>query len=167
MNNIVNSFTFTGKYRFKTYEPSNRTVQELPLSERKMSSISDWHKNLVVYSNTSGLGLITRQLVGDTTYSLPVTQAKIGIGTTAPTAADTNLETSVLAGIIKSTQSFTPTTATLEFFIPHSDLPNGDYTEFGLFCGNQLFARSLISPAFTKSTSEDVGIEYIITLTNS
>lgn len=146
-----------GAYRFKIYDSETG----------KFKRETDWHKNLVVYSTNHGLGMIAQQLIGITTYPLEITQLKIGTGTNPVNAANTDLQTTVTSGIIKATQSFTSTSATMEFFIPNAILPNGTYTELGIFCGNQLFARSLISPSFTKATNEDVGVEYIINLSNS
>lgn len=163
----INRIGIKGQYRFKRYAPSKDSLTDLPLDKREVLEVSDWHKNLVVYSDSHGLGLISRLLVGVNTYPIEITQLKIGTGTTAPVAANTDLETTVTSGIIRATQSYTPTIATMEFFIANADLPNGTYTELGIFCGNQLFARSLISPSFTKATNEDVGIEYILTLSNT
>ncbi len=152
-----NNVGFSGKYRFKKFD--SLTGEQI--------WIGPWIENLVVSSANHGLGLITQRIIGLTTYDLEVTQAKIGTGTTAPVDANTDLETITLSGIIRATQSATATTATIDFFIPASDLANGTYTEFGLFCGAQLFARSIITPSYTKSTNEDTGVEYIITATNT
>lgn len=156
-----------GKYRIHRYKPIDATLEEVPLDDRERVSTSEWIDNLVVSSTTTGIGLITSRLIGQTTYDLAITQAKIGTGTTAPVNADTDLETTVLAGILRAKQSATATTATIEFFISGDDIANGNYTEFGIFAGTRLFARSIISPTFSKSTAEDVGIEYIITISNT
>lgn len=163
----INRIGIKGQYRFKRYALCEDSLIDVPLNEREVLEVSDWHKNLVVYSTNHGLGLIAQQLIGITTYPLEITQLKIGTGSTAPVAGNTDLQTPVTSGIIRATQSFTSTTATIEFFVPNADLPNGTYNELGIFCGNQLFARSLISPSFTKATNEDTGIEYILTLSNS
>lgn len=159
-----------GKYRWKKYVPfENVADYEDPakMAARMPIEVGPWIDNLVVAGTNHGLGLITKQLIGITTYPLEITQAKIGTGTTAPTNSDTNLQTPTLAGILRSTQSATATVATMEFFISNTDLPNGTYTEFGLFCGDQLFARSIISPSYSKATNEDSGFEYVITLSNT
>lgn len=148
---------FAGKYRFKKFDS---TTGEL-------KSVSPWINNLVVASDNHGLGIIMQQLIGVKTYPLEITQGKIGTGTTPPTSANTDLQTTALAGILRATQTFTATSCTMEFYISNTDLANGTYTEFGLFCGNQLFARSIISPSYSKSTNEDTGIEYLITSSNT
>jgi hypothetical protein len=146
----------TGKYRFKTYDSDSGELL------RK----SEWVDNLVVAGTNHGLGLFMQNLIGISTYPLEITHAKIGTGTTATANGDTDLETITFGPILRATQQFTATSATIEFFISNNELPNGTYTEFGLFCDQQLFARSIISPSYSKSTNEDTGIEYIITSTN-
>ena len=157
----------SGKYRFKTYKSIDEGLEEIALEQREVQRVSDWHHNLVVYSNNHGLGIIAQHLIGMTTYPLEITQLKIGTGTNAPNAANTDLQTVVTAGIPRALQSITPTSVTIEFYVSSTDLPNGTYNELGIFCGDQLFARSLITPAYTKATNEDTGVEYIITLSNA
>lgn len=157
----------SGKYRFKTYQSVEEGLEEVALEQREIKRISDWHHNLVVYSNDHGLGLIAQHLIGLTTFPLEITQLKIGTGTAAPNAANTDLQTPVASGIPRAIQSITPTTVTIEFYVSSAELANGTYNELGIFCGNQLFARSIISPAYTKATNEDTGIEYVLTLSNS
>lgn len=125
-------------------------------------------KNLIVASSGYGTDLVTRALGGDTTYQLEIDSAAIGSGSTAPTAADTGLGTSVLAGIAVASVDY-PTTGQviLSFFIPDGDLANGTYNEFGIFANLRLFARSLITPAFTKGSNENTTVDYTITLTAS
>lgn len=167
---MKSTLELAGKYRFKKFVPfENEADYDDPvkLAAREAYWQSEWIDNLVVAGANHGLGIITRRLVGDNTYSLEINQAKIGTGTTAPTNADTDLQTVSLAGILRATQAHTPTSVTLEFFISTTDLANGTYNEFGIFCGDQLFARSIITPAYTKATSEDTGIEYVIILTNT
>ncbi len=93
---------------------------------------------------------------------LPITSLEIGTGSTAPNITDTGLVTLTLAGVSVRTASATATTALFSFFIPDIDLPNGTYRELLLRSGTQIFARSLISPVFTKSAGQDVIISYEI-----
>lgn len=119
------------------------------------------HDNLVVYSANAGLGLITQHFVGTTTYALDLNKAAIGTGTTDPAVTDEGLETEVLGDIDRaSVVNQDATSVSLDFFITDAELPDGTYSEFGLFAGTQLFARSLIDPAFTKASGEDVLINY-------
>lgn len=128
-------------------------------------AVSPWIHNLIMEGALNGTGLIMRQLANDTAYPLPITSAAIGTSSTAPTLADTTLVAPVLSGIVVRTRVQTPTSLTLKFFVTDGELANGTYREFGLFCGSRLFARSLITPVFTKSTGQDVIIEYEITIT--
>lgn len=153
---ISNSAKLKGRYRFRVY---NALTGELKRT-------TPWTENLIVSSDGHGLNLITRALTGINTYPLEITQAKIGTGTNSPTLTDTDLQTVVLDGIIKSNQSISNNTCTLEFFISDLELANDTYTEFGLFAGDQLFARSLITPTFTKSANEDATCDYELTFTS-
>ena len=55
---------------------------------------------------------------------------------------------------------------TISFFLTTAELSNGTYTEFGIFSGTQLFARSIITPSYVKGTNEDTTVEYQIDLSN-
>lgn len=171
MNNTV---AVQGKYRFKRYrslpflpDSLKRWLYQRGLLEWLRVGTSPWIKNAVSTASGHGLNIIARRLCNDLTYDLVITQAKIGTGTTAPTAADTDLETIVTDGILVANQGASGATATLEFFISDAQLPDGTYEEFGVFCGDQLFARSLIDPSYTKATNEDTAAEYIFTFTNA
>jgi hypothetical protein len=122
----------------------------------------EWIKNKIVSSTNHGLNLVCQHLNGVITYPLEITQAKIGTGSTPTALGNTDLETSVLDGILKASSVVANNQITFEFFISDGDLANGTYSEFGLFCGNQMFSRVIISPAYTKSSNEDTVIEYSI-----
>lgn len=122
-------------------------------------------KNKVV-SAAGGYGrnIIMRQLSADTTYPIAITNGKIGTGTTAPADSDTDLQTPVLSTINVASFELTNNVLIINFFIASASLANGTYTEFGLFMGSRLLARSLITPVFVKGTNEDVSIEYSLSL---
>jgi hypothetical protein len=142
-----------GRYRIIT---TNRQGEQ---------TVSPWIKNLVMEGASNGVGVIMRQLAGDTVYPIAISSAAIGTGATAPTISDTNLQTPVLTGIPIRTKVAATNTVTFKFFIPDGDLTNGTYTEFGLFAGTRLFARSIISPSYVKTTGLDAIIEYELTIT--
>lgn len=139
-----------GKYRIKSSKNGELVKQ------------TDWIHNLVVMNPNHGLNLFAQHLIGIKTYPLEITQAKIGTGTTPPELTDTDLEESVTDGILRANQAVDNGVITLEFFISDLELPDDTYNEFGLFCGDQLFARSIIDPAYTKSSGEDLTVEYIL-----
>ena len=143
----------TGRYKITTLEKG------------KVVSETDWIDNLIMAGVSNGTGLIARALIADGTYPPAITSASIGTSSTAPAITDTALVAPVLSGIIVRTKSATATLVSLSFFITDAELTNGTYREFGLFCGAQLFARSLISPVYTKSTGQDAIITYQITIT--
>ncbi len=142
-----------GRYKITTLE-RGKPVQE-----------TDWIHNLVMEGVSNGTGIVMRQLIGDTTFPIAITSAAIGTSATAPAITDTNLVAPVLSGILVRTKSATATTLSLSFFIADVELANGTYREFGLFCGSRLFARSLITPVFTKASGQDAIITYEITIT--
>lgn len=144
-----------GRYRFRTYQAGTK----------KLLRTSDWVENLVVTGVNHGTNLILQRLIGEKDFDIEVTSAAIGTGTTVPQASDTDLATPVLDGILRATQEIVGNTAVLQFFIADAELPNGTYSEFGLKCGEQLFARSLIQPTYTKSSAEDTTVEYELTVT--
>lgn len=122
-------------------------------------------ENLIVNSLGRGYDLISRALGGDETYGVAIDTAQVGTGSNAPTSADTALQTPVLTGI-ELVQATYPTSGqvVLSFFIADAQLANGTYNEFGLFVGGRLFARSIISPALTKGSNQNVTVEYTITI---
>lgn len=115
----------------------------------------------------TGVNLILGRLANVLTYDTIITSAEIGTGTTTPANSDTNLVTPTVTGIAVASSSVSSGSILLSFFIPSASLANGTYKEFGLRCGTQLFARSLITPNYTKGTNQDTTIEYTITGANS
>ena len=150
-------FRFTGKYRIITRDSVTG----------KVIKTSPWIKNLIMLGTNTGVNLLLARLANVLTYDVIITSAEIGTGTNTPTAADTNLQTPVVTGIAVASASVSSGSILLSFFIPSASLANGTYNEFGLRCGTQLFARSIISPAYTKGSNQDTTIEYTITGANS
>lgn len=147
----------TGRYRIKTTDSKTG----------ELIAMTDWIKNLVVNGTGTGINIVARLLGNDSTYPLAITKAKIGTGTTAPTNADTDLETTVFTKNSVADQSVSGGVVTISFFMTDAELANGTYTEFGIFAGNQLFARSIISPSYTKTTNQDSTFEYELTVSNT
>ena len=147
----------SGKYRITTRDSITGEVIKR----------SDWIPNLIMAGTNTGVNLIGQRLAGLTVYDLEIDEAKIGTGTTAPADSDTDLETVAVSGIGRADQTVATSSVTLSFFIPDATLPNGTYTEFGIFASSQIFARSLISPSYTKGSNQDTTIEYIITFDNT
>ena len=124
-------------------------------------------KNLVVSSPSGyGINLIMRSLGNDSTYPLPITSASIGTGTTAPTLADTDLQTAVLTGIVVADRVVLDNAVIISFFINDGELANGTYKEFGIYSNGRLFARSLIDPVFVKGSNQNVSVDYTIASVN-
>lgn len=149
-------FNFKGKYRF--IKKNSITGEVI--------SISPWINNLIMKADTLGINLFIRRLANNTTYDCIITSAEIGTGTATPSNGDANLQTPVLTGIVIVDRTLATDNVTFSFFIPSGSLPNGTYNEFALRCGTQMFARSIIIPAYVKGTNEDTTIEYIITGNN-
>jgi len=151
---LKNNFRIKGKYRFRTFKAGTK----------ELIRETDWISNLIVMNATTGghgLYLVLNRLLGVQTYDLEITQAKIGDGITAPAITDTDLVNAIVSGIaIARKQRIADDEILFSFFINDSELPNGDYKEFGIFCSLQMFARSLISPTYTKSAGEDSQVDY-------
>lgn len=130
----------------------------------KLISKSKPIRNKIVLGTGYGRDIILRQLNNDTTYAIPIDSAAIGTGITAPASSDTGLQTSVLSGVVVASRVTNLGNIVLTFFITDAQLANGTYNEFGIFCNSRLFARSLIIPALTKTTGQNLNIEYTITL---
>jgi hypothetical protein len=135
------------------------------MQQGKVVGETEWIHNMVMRGVSNGTGIIARQLISDTTYPIGITSAAIGTSATAPAITDTALVAPVLSGIVIRTKTATSTKVTLSFFITDAELANGTYREFGLFCGARLFARSLISPVYTKASGQDAIITYEIDIT--
>ena len=147
-----------GKYRFNVYKAGTK----------ELIKQTDWIKNLVVLGDGYGANIVIKNLLGDLTYDLEITSASVGTGDTAPADSDTDLETPILENIQIATREETADDeATFHFFMNDGQLPDNTYKEFGIFCGTQLFARSLITPTYTKTSGQDIDCEYVITIANS
>lgn len=163
-----------GRYRFLTYEadpnvPAQERMRRILAGEATPKRVSTWNKNLIVSSAGYGLNLIARQLSGDDAIPLEIAELQIGTDNTAAASGNTGLGTAVATGILRANQNVSGSQASLTFFVADLELPNGTYKELGIFCGNvgdrRLFARSVISPDYTKGSAEDTTIEYIIEFT--
>lgn len=86
--------------------------------------------NLIV---TAGKSAIAARLAGDTAVANrgEITYGAVGTGTTAPTLADTTLETELVRKLL-ALRSFSANVATLRMFLTTAE-GNGTLKEFGLF----------------------------------
>lgn len=164
----------SGRYRFIAYDadpsiPREERMRRIFSGESTPKRISRWNKNLIVSSSGYGLNVIARQLSGDASIPLEISELQIGTGNTAPVSGNTGLQTPVATGILRASQLVTNSQVSISFFVADLELPNGTYKELGIFCGSsgdrRLFARSIISPDYTKGSSEDTTIEYILEFT--
>ena len=140
-----------GSYTYKVFK-DGKLIRKSPVIE-----------NLIVLNQHNGLYIIMSRLLGIKTHDLEITSAEIGTGDTAPTIENTQLQTAVLTDIpIALKERISDSDIKFTFFINNKELANGDYKEFALRCGTQLFARSIIEPTFTKSEGEDFRLDYNI-----
>jgi hypothetical protein len=146
----------TGKYR----------ITQTDSKTGKVLFVSDWIKNKIMLGTNTGVNLLLARMGNVLTYDIIITSAEIGTGTNAPTNGDTNLQTPVLTGISITSATVGVNTLSLSIFIPSGSLANNKYNEFALRCGTQMFARSLIVPAYVKGTNMDTTIQYVITGSN-
>lgn len=138
---------------------------------------TDWINNKIMKTDTRGVNLIVRAMIGDTTYGVEITHAKIGTGTNVVTESDTDLQTPTTIGGVNPSiprgdkYIVSVNIAHVEFFLSNADLPNGTYSEWALFTGvygvnEKMFARALITPTYSKATNQDTTIVHEITLNN-
>ena len=132
----------------------------------KVLTKTPWIENLIMNGANTGVQIAVQRIVGTLTYDLTITKVKIGTGTNAPASSDTDLQTPVYTQNGLAAAVASGNVANLSIFMATGVLANGTYTELGLFAGNQLFARSIISPSYVKGTNQDTTIEYQITVTN-
>ncbi len=151
---MKNNFNIKGSYKYKVLE-KGKVIYESP----KIDNL------IVINDNPSGLYILFSRMLGSKTHDIEITSAGIGTSTDAPAITDTDLKEAVLKNIPHAQRSrIADDEISLEYFISDSELADDTYNEFGLYCGNKLFARSIISPAFIKSSGQDFSLEYTIKL---
>ncbi len=155
MIKIKDKKTIKGRYKITKIE-NEKIIEE-----------TDWINNLIVCSDGYGLNLIIKNLLGVDGYNLKITQARMGTDGTAPSDNDNDLKSPAGNYVeIAIGEEVIPSKISLSFFFTDADLPDGTYKELGLFCGNRLFARSVISPSYNKSINQDTRIDYEIEINN-
>jgi hypothetical protein len=146
--------------------PSGAVV--LTLRDAKTGRIKavDTYKNMVV---TAGKNSIADALRGtETSNKGIITYCAMGTGGTAPTEADTTLETELGRKLV-SVRSVSGNVATFETFFTTSEV-NGTLLEAGLFGDNAsstansgtLFCRVIISR--TKSSNDTLSLSWAVTI---
>ncbi len=130
-------------------------------------------KNLIVSSSDHGRNLIAQRLAGTNTFTLNITHGEIGTGTTAPTNADTDLETPIKRNA-KTLSSVSNNIVSIRFFFTDAELPNDTYTEFGSFIDGtitigtgQMWNRALFTSPYVKATGEDTTVEEDFTINSA
>lgn len=117
-------------------------------------------KNKVMKSDTYGVNLLLRQMMGDDTYPIVIDGAGIGTGVTPPTAEDTALENEIVGDIAITDMNIVDGDLVIDIFIPNADLPNNEYTEFGLKMDTRLFTHAAFY--YNKGSNQDTTIEYTV-----
>lgn len=156
---IKNNLQLKGKYKITTYKTGTDEVVYQ----------SDWISNLIVLNSGHGANIVLKCMLGDDDYDLEITEMALGTDNTAPSNNDTDLKSQKGDYVQVVTREETGINEILlSFFFSDAQLPNDTYKEVGLYCaGRKLFARSIISSAYTKSTGQDTKIDYVITISNS
>ena len=131
-----------------------------------------WTPNMIMLGTNTGKDIILDRMNSENTYSLNITHADIGTGTTPAAASDTELETAV-ARAAKATGVVSSGVLSLQSFYADANLANGTYREFGTFIDGsagvdtgQIFNRALFGGSgYVKATGEDTTVELDITIT--
>lgn len=139
-------------------------VRILFLSGGRIVGETPWSENTIALNDGHGMNLIQQHHRGDVTYPLEITHLRFGTGTSPRTAMMTDLETPYATYFSKTNQIIdTAGATTFEFFVPSADLPNGTYTEAGIYCGAQYYASALLVPELDKGTNVDALVQYQLT----
>jgi len=121
---------------------------------------------------TMGRNAVARSLAGEaaTLAEIEVNETALGTGSTAPANGDTTLETETFRkAIASSTSSGNQLFLTAFYTAPEV---SGTFEEAALFINGTgapdsgvLFSRVVFSPAVTKSASETLTVDYVVTIT--
>lgn len=165
---MKSGFTLNGAYTMQKYKALPawlpRAFRFWIHKQGLTKKISEtYHKNVIVFNFNHGMHLVLQNLGGDSTFPMALTFASIGQGSNVPTLNDVGLQIPIFTNISISTSTVNDTSLDTEWFITNDELVDGTYTEFGIFCGTQLFARSLIQPNHVKVDGEDTLVAYTIT----
>jgi hypothetical protein len=121
-------------------------------------------RNKVVTSEGFGRNLVLRWISGDAAIPIVIDTASLGDSNTAAADAQTDLVSPLVEDIPITNMSATNNVLNVDVFVSDANLPDDTYEEFGLFMGSRLFARVVISPAYTKASGEDTLFSYELTL---
>lgn len=144
--------------------------------QNKTLSVAAENRNLVVTSTDRGVNLILRTLgnanADMTTYGLSITHGELGTGNTAPASTDTGLTTPADRQLLTLASMNSLTSLKLQFFWADAELANGTYKEIGTFAAGssglgtgQMINHALLTPNYTKASSEDTTMEINFQLT--
>lgn len=112
----------------------------------------------------AGMNQIIALMIGTNTNSF--THCRVGSGTNAAAAGDTDLQTIIGSGLTITNRYSTSLNAKFDTFFSTSD-NNGTWAETGLATastGGTLLCRRLFSSSFVKSTSNTAIVAWTITL---
>lgn len=157
---LIEKVGIIGKVRIITYSSSSGEILRA----------TEFSPNIVVVNPDLGKNLIAQRLAGINTFSLNLSYGEIGSGSTAPTAGDTSLQAPIARAPL-ALGNHNLTTATVQYFFPNANLPNGIYREFGTFVdgssalgSGQLFNHVLFTTPYTKGSGEDTTVQVIFTI---
>jgi len=142
-----------GSLTIKTFRGGKQVAETLSMPNKVVTGSSGYGRNL-----------LTRALSGDGTYSISIDSARIGDDNTAAADGNTDLGNVLVTGIPITNMTVTNNVLSVDVFVADANLPDDTYAEFGLYCNGRLFARIIISPAYTKAAGEDTLFTYTLTL---
>ena len=145
---MKDTYAITGKGVIKRVSGSGEVLEEVPFT------------NLVV---SPGKNIVIKGLVG-TTSSTQITQIAIGRSVTPPADTDIRLGLGEVKANISSSTERTNNQAKFVAIFSDRSVPNGQYSEIGLYAGNTLFARALPATRVTKGSGDDLIVEYEVAI---
>lgn len=146
-----------------------RIIQKKAGTE-EVIGVSDWMDNLIMRGVDTGIDVILDRLAGSLTYSLDLTYADIGTGSTAPAITDTQLATPT-ARALRAYSSVSGNTVTLQYFFTDALLSNTTYREFATFMDGsstvstgKIFNHILFPTPYVKTAGIDTTVEVQFTI---
>lgn len=153
MHKLDDTLRIQGFLIIRKYKDGRLIWQSEPLQNKVVMGSAGYGRNLVA-----------RKLAGDDTYPIEIDSASIGDNNTAAADAQTDLLNPLVEDIPITNKTVSDDEVTVDVFVADGNLPDDTYEEFGLFCDGRLFARIVISPAYTKASGEDTLFTYTLTL---
>jgi hypothetical protein len=124
----------------------------------------EWEQDNLIVNNGTVLILNT---IANTTPKLPLTNFAIGTSSTAVNKTQNALGTKVLTDAIGSATVNTVNTVQIKYYLTSASANGNTLREIGLFCGVDMFARSVLASPIVKTSAITATFTWTITVTQA